>query len=164
MASRGEKDMCRRSRQSFHPALGQGHPRSGASSSAWGGADAPPPPLRDKRDRWHNTVENTLSRLQMQQRKDVGTPSPVCKQGGRDARGRGRGGGDSRARRLPSPRALHHLSGAACPAALLQTAHVLPPGWRPGPGVIADFDCPASCGPYSGCAEGRPSCGHGNIL
>lgn len=30
-------------------------------------------------------------------------------------------------------------------------------------GITADCGCPASCGPYSGCAEGHPSYGHGNI-
>lgn len=44
----------------FAPALGQGHPGSGASSSAGGRplehASPLPPPLRDKRERWRNTV------------------------------------------------------------------------------------------------------------
>lgn len=69
-------------------------------------------------------------------------------------------------RGLP-PEPLHCPLGSACQASFLPTSlhqagggGCVCVGVRSG--VIADSGCPASCGPYSGCAEGRPSCGHGN--
>lgn len=37
------------------------------------------------------------------------------------------------------------------------------PGLAPTMSIIADCGCPASSGPYSDCAEGRPSCARGSI-
>lgn len=64
-------------------------------------------------------------------------------------------GGRRGGRPRPSPRAPPPPAGVCLPGPA--------PAHPQGPGVIADFGCPASCGPCSGCAGGHPSCGHGNI-
>lgn len=65
----------------------------------------------------------------------------------------------------PLPAAQEAL---ACPSqepsahtSLLPCPHP-PTRLAPTTKVIADSGCPASFGPYSGCAEGPPSCAHGN--
>lgn len=151
----------------FAPALGQGHPGSGASS-AWAGPwNMPIPfhPLSETRGRggiilfkihffsFTNASEERCGHLFQLASEGLRHMSTQHVAGVR-------GGGDS-CTRSPSPKAPPpSVCGFACQA-LLPPAHIPPPGWELG--VIAGFGCPASYGPYSGCAEGHPSCGHGNI-